>query len=49
VCRAVDRQQVLHVDLGVPLRGRQLDVPEQFLDGAQVGAALEQVRGERVA
>src|ERR1041385_863700 len=33
----------------VDLRGRQIGVPEHQLDRAQVGAVLEQVRGERVA
>ena len=37
------------VHVAVRLRGRQRAVAEQLLDHAQVCAALEQVRGERVA
>ena len=36
-------------DARIPLRGRELHVAEQLLDGAEVGAPLEQVRGERVS
>src|SRR3989304_1380814 len=35
--------------VGVQLGGRNTRMPEQFLDDPQVRAALEQVRGERVA
>ena len=45
---AVHVEQVLHVDLGVALGRGQRAVPEQFLDGPQVGAAFEQVRREGV-
>jgi hypothetical protein len=40
---------VVLADVGVDLRGRDVGVAEQGLDGAQVGAALEQVGGEAVA
>ena len=42
----VDVEQLRGVDVGVPLRRGQLNVPEQLLDRAQIGAALQQVRGE---
>src|SRR5438094_6872600 len=45
----VDAPQPLRVDVAVDLGGRKRAVPEQLLDRAQVGAALEQVRGERVS
>src|SRR5262249_22767122 len=45
---AIDLEQVLSVDRGVDLRGRQRGVTEQFLDGAQIAAARQQVRGERM-
>jgi hypothetical protein len=35
-------------NLGVPCRGRQPGVTEQYLDDADVGASLEQVRRETV-
>ena len=35
--------------VGVQLRRSEIGVPEHLLDGAQVGAPLEEVRGERVA
>src|SRR5919106_6873991 len=34
--------------MGVELRGAEIGVPEHLLDAPQVGAALEQVRGEGV-
>src|SRR5262245_7539986 len=37
------------VDVRVALRGGEARVPEQLLDGAEVGAAAEQVGGEGVA
>src|SRR3954453_10420634 len=37
------------IDASVDLGGRDRGVAEQLLDRAQVGAALEQVRGEAVA
>ena len=45
----VDAAKVPAVDVAVDLRRRERAVPEQLLDHAQVGAALEQVRGERMA
>ena len=44
VCLAIHIQQLRGVDVRVALRRGQLHVAEQFLDGAQVGAALEQMR-----
>src|SRR5690348_12869278 len=44
----VDTAQPLRIDVRVHLRRRQRAVPEQLLDRAQVGAALEQVRREGV-
>ena len=44
----VDTAEALRVDVAVDLRRRQGRVAEQLLDHAQVGAALEQVRRERV-
>ena len=46
---AIGPQQLLAVDLGVNLRGRERSVAELFLDDAQVGAVVEQVRGAGVA
>ena len=45
----VDAAQPFAVDVAVDLRRRQGAVPEQLLDRAQVGAALQQMRRERVA
>ena len=44
----VDLAEALAVDVAVDLRRRERRVAEQLLDRAQVGAALEQVRRERV-
>jgi hypothetical protein len=44
----VDLDQLRSVDVCVPLRGGELHVAEEFLDGTQVGATLEQVARERV-
>jgi hypothetical protein len=41
--------QPLARDVGVDLRGRDVGVAEQQLHHAQVGAVVEQVRGEGVA
>src|ERR1700753_281231 len=46
---AVDREQPLDLDVGGFLGGRQRRMAEQLLDRPQVGAALQQVGGERVA
>src|SRR5215210_6649341 len=44
----VDAAQALAVDVAVHLRRRERAVAEQLLDRTQVGAALEEVRRERV-
>ena len=44
----VDLAEPLHRDQGVDLRGRDRRVAKQFLDDADVGPAVEHVRGERV-
>src|SRR4030095_1908039 len=44
----VHRAQSRLEHVGVNLRRRKVGVPEHQLNGAQVGAALEQVRGEGV-
>src|SRR5258705_9374011 len=41
-------EQLGHVHVRVALRRRQLDVAEQFLDGAQVRAGLQQMRRKRM-
>ena len=46
---AVGVEQAVGVDGGVDLRRRQRGVAEQFLDGAEVAAAAEQMGGEGVA
>ncbi len=46
---AVDFHQTLGIDRGVHLRCRQGGVAEQLLDGAQVAAASQEMRRERVA
>src|SRR5436309_15936421 len=45
----IDLAEAFGVDVAVHLRRRERAVPEQLLDRAQVGAALQQVRGEGVA
>ena len=45
----IDLAQPLPVHVAVRLRRRERAVAEQLLDHAQVGAAFEQVRRERVA
>ena len=45
----VDAAEAAAVDVRVDLRRRERAVAEELLDHAQVGAALEQVRGEGVA
>ena len=46
---AVDLEEPGEVDLGVALGRRERGVAEQLLDGAQVGARGQQVRGEGMA
>ena len=41
--------QVLPIHVGVDLRGGDVHVPEHLLHGTEVGAPLQQVRGERVS
>ena len=45
----VDAPQAARVDMAVDLRCRERRVPQQFLDHAQVGSTLEQMRRECVA
>src|SRR5271156_3383158 len=44
--RAMHLAQVALREMGVNLRGRDVAVTEHLLHGAQIGAALEQMRGE---
>src|SRR6266542_768411 len=44
----IDAAQAFSVDVAVHLRGREGAVAEQFLDRPEVGAAFEEMRGERV-
>ena len=46
---SVDAAQAARRDVRVDLRRRQVGVAEELLDDPQVGAAVEEVRGERVA
>ena len=41
-------EQLRRIHVRIALRGRQLHVTQQLLDRAQIGAALEQMAGERV-
>jgi hypothetical protein len=45
---AVNRAQVLAIDVSVNLRGRDIDVTEHLLDRPQVRAAFEQMRRKGV-
>ena len=45
----VDGQQLVDADLSVFLCGGQRSVTKQFLDGTQIGAAVEKVGGEGMA
>ena len=40
--------QVFAADVGIDLRGDDIGVPQEDLDAAEVGAALEEVGGETV-
>src|SRR5262245_55668342 len=42
----VDFQHVIRTDMGIFLRCRKLLMAEQFLNGPQVGAVIQQVRGK---
>ena len=48
VCGVVYLGQVLEVEMCVNLRGGDVGMPEQFLNGTQVGAGFKHVGGERV-
>lgn len=41
-------EQILRVDVGVPLRGGETGVAQQLLDGPEVSATLEKVGCKRV-
>jgi len=45
----VDRLQALAVDVGVMLGRSDIGMAQQFLDGAQIGAARQQMGGETVS
>ena len=45
----VNVEQALRIDAGIDLSRRQAGMPKQFLDGAEIAAAAEQVRGEGMA
>src|SRR6202011_518051 len=45
---SMDRFQPLLVDMGIHLRGRDIRVPEHFLDDSQIGPVAEQMRRETV-
>ena len=45
---AVHADQLCRVHVGVALRRAEARVAEQLLDGAQIGAALQQVRRKRM-
>ena len=48
MCLVVNLNQFLHGNMSVNLRGRKTCVPQQFLNVAQICAAVEQVRRERM-
>jgi hypothetical protein len=45
----VDFHKSTQGELRVPLGGAETTVPQQFLDGTQIGAGFKQVGGETVA
>ena len=45
----VDVAAAAVADVRVELRGAEIGVAEHLLDAAEIGAAFEQMRGERVA
>src|SRR5882762_990455 len=49
VVALVHGAEVIPIDVGVELRRREIGVSQHFLHGTEVGATLEQVRGERVS
>src|SRR6478672_13688984 len=46
---AVGGPEARRRDVGVDLRCREALVPEELLDDAEIGAAFEEMRGERMA
>ena len=46
---AIDLHQATDVEVGVTLCGREPRVSQEFLNRAQIGTRLEQMRGERVS
>ena len=44
----VQRFQSCARDVGINLRGRNIGVAKQQLDNSQIGAVIQQVRGERM-
>src|SRR5437879_8349588 len=46
--RAIDGAEAGRIDVGVALGGREAGVAQQFLDGAQIAAGAQEVRGEGV-
>ena len=45
----VDGLEAFPIHVGIALGGRDIDMSEHFLHGAQVGAAFEEMGGEGVA
>ena len=45
----VEREQLGGVNVRIALCGAEPRVPQEFLDGAQVGTALQEMCGEGVA
>src|SRR5687768_9625799 len=45
---AIHVDQLRRIDVRIPLGGADARVAEQLLDGAQVGAALQEMRRERM-
>lgn len=45
----VDFRQMLKIQMGIDLRGRDAGMPQQLLHGAQITRGLQQVTGATVA
>ena len=45
----VDLEEMVDTHLGVLLRGRERSVAEEFLDGAEIGAGIEEMSGKGVS
>ncbi len=45
----INRHQVFHAQVGIALGGGEAGVPEEFLDVADAGPAIQQVGGEGMA